>query len=191
MPTTIDSRLVWIDMEMTGLDPDTDQPLEIASIITDTQLNILAEGPAIAMCQPPAVLERMDAWNRRTHTQSGLLERVRSSQVSVADAEQQSLQFLQQWVAADSAPICGNSIHQDRLFIRQYMPALHAFLHYRQLDVSTVKELATRWRPDLAAGLVKHNRHEALADIRESIAELRYYRDRFFVLAAPDRSPSE
>lgn len=181
-------RLVWIDMEMTGLDPDQDHILEIASVVTGPELDVLAEGPAFPVYQPDKILQLMDAWNKRTHGASGLIDRVRKSRFSVAAAEHLTLQFLRQWVHPNSSPICGNSVGQDRRFIHRYMPALNEFLHYRVIDVSSVKELAMRWRPDLPAGFAKQNQHRALADIKESIAELRYYRDRFFVHSRPDET---
>ncbi len=167
---------IWIDLEMTGLDSARDQILEIATIVTDGDLNELAVGPVLAIHQPLAVLEAMDNWNRRTHQASGLWQRVQESTVTARDAERQTLQFLAAWVPSGASPMCGNSICQDRRFLARLMPELEAWFHYRNLDVSTLKELAARWAPDLAAGLNKESRHEALADIRDSIAELRYYR---------------
>ena len=162
---------------MTGLDPDNDTIIEIATVVTDDDLNIVADGPELAIHQPEAVLSRMDAWNQRQHGQSGLLQRVRNSATTMADAEAQTLAFAQLHVAAGASPICGNSICQDRRFLARHMPAFEKFFHYRNLDVSTLKELARRWRPSLAAGLVKKGAHLARADIYESIAELRYYRE--------------
>lgn len=175
-------KLVWIDMEMTGLDPDRDHILEVATIVTSADLEILAEGPVVAIHQPESVLLLMDEWNQRTHGQSGLVERVRASKISLHQAEQMTLAFLKQWVKENRSPICGNSISQDRRFMYRYMTELNAFLHYRCLDVSSINELMVRWRPDLIAGFTKKNQHKALADIHESIEELRYYRDHFFIL---------
>jgi len=172
-------NLVWIDLEMTGLNPDVDHIIEIATIVTDAQLNLIAEGPVIAIHQPEPVLARMDDWNRRTHGESGLTERVRCSPFSAIDAELQTLDFLQQHATAGASPMCGNSICQDRRFLAREMPALEKFFHYRSLDVSTLKELARRWAPDVLAGLQKTSKHLALDDIRESIDELRYYRATF------------
>ena len=171
-----DDRLVWIDLEMTGLDPDTDTIIEIATLVTDSQLNILAEGPEIAISHPLARLEAMDDWNRGTHTRSGLWQRVLDSQVDLARAEALTVDFLAQWVPAGKSPICGNSICQDRRFLVRCMPRLEKYFHYRNLDVSTLKELARRWAPEAAKGVSKAGAHTALSDIRESVAELRHYR---------------
>ena len=176
------AHLVWIDLEMTGLDPDRDVILEIATIITDGTLRELSVGPELAIAASQAQLDAMDDWNQAHHGASGLIERVRGSPHSVGDAERLTLDFLKRRVAARAAPLCGNSIWQDRRFLARHMPALERHLHYRNIDVSSIKELARRWRPDLAEGFVKKNEHRALADIRESIAELAYYRDRFFTL---------
>jgi oligoribonuclease len=173
-------NLVWIDLEMTGLDPDLDHIIEIATIVTDSELNLVAEGPVIAIHQPEPVLAGMDDWNRRTHGESGLADRVRRSTFSAIDAELQTLEFLRQHALAGASPMCGNSICQDRRFLAREMPALEKFFHYRNLDVSTLKELARRWAPDVLAGLQKTSKHLALEDIRESIEELRYYRKRLF-----------
>jgi oligoribonuclease len=167
---------------MTGLEPDQDTIIEIATIVTDSNLTILAEGPAMAIHQADSVLARMDDWNTNQHGQSGLTERVRKSTVSMAQAEQQTVAFLQNYVAAGKSPICGNSICQDRRFLARWMPELERYFHYRNLDVSTIKELARRWRPDVLAGVNKKGSHLALDDIRDSIAELQHYRDTFFEL---------
>ncbi|MDN7125034.1 oligoribonuclease [Pseudidiomarina sp. 1APP75-32.1] len=183
MTATAD-RLIWIDLEMTGLEPDRDFIIEIATIVTDQQLNVLAEGPVIAVHQPEVRLELMDDWNVRTHTGSGLIERVKASAHDDAAAERETLEFLAKWCTPQSSPMCGNSICQDRRFLARHMPELEAFFHYRNLDVSTVKQLAKYWAPDVAAGLTKQGAHTALADIRESIDELQYYRAHFFDIQA-------
>lgn len=172
-------NLIWIDLEMTGLNPATDVIIEMATIVTDAQLNVLAEGPVLAIHQPDEVLAQMDEWNTRQHGSSGLTQRVRESKITLAEAEAATLAFLAQWVPAKASPICGNSIGQDRRFLHKYMPELEAYFHYRNLDVSTLKELVARWAPELQAGFKKGDTHLALADIRESIAELRYYREHF------------
>jgi len=169
-------RLIWLDLEMTGLDPDRDSILEIATIVTDADLKELAEGPVYAIRHPEAVLRDMDDWNRDHHSASGLWQRVLDSSTGMTAAEQGTLEFLARWTAPGTSPLCGNSICQDRRFMYRLMPELEAWFHYRNLDVSTVKELAARWSPQLLEGFSKQNRHEALSDIRESIAELRYYR---------------
>lgn len=176
------NRLVWIDLEMTGLDPDKERIIEMATIVTDAELNVVAEGPVIAIHQPDSLLAAMDEWCTRTHGASGLTERVRQSTISEAEAEQQTLAFLKQYVAPGQSPLCGNSIGQDRRFLVKYMPELEGFFHYRNLDVSTIKELARRWRPDILAGVKKQGSHLALDDIRDSINELRHYREHFFRL---------
>lgn len=173
------NNLVWIDLEMTGLDTQQDVIIEIATIVTDSQLNILAEGPVIAIHQTDAVLARMDEWNQRQHGQSGLITRVKESAVNELQAQQQTLDFLRQYVPAKASPMCGNSICQDRRFLARCMPELENYFHYRNLDVSTLKELVKRWAPDLGKGLVKKAAHLALDDVRESIAELQYYREHF------------
>ena len=173
-----DHNLVWVDMEMTGLIPEVDRVIEIATIVTDSHLNVLAEGPVIAIKQPDAALEAMDEWNTRTHSASGLVERVRTSTVSEQLASDMTLDFLREWVPEGMSPMCGNSICQDRRFMARHMPALEKYFHYRNLDVSTLKILAQRWRPDLP-DLPKQGAHQALADIRESIDELRHYRTHF------------
>ncbi|MDY6797882.1 MAG: oligoribonuclease [Pseudomonadota bacterium] len=174
--------LVWIDLEMTGLDPEQERIIEMATIITDEQLELVAEGPVIAIHQSDELLAAMDAWCTRTHGASGLTQRVRESKVSEAQAEQQTLAFLKEYLPAGSSPLCGNSIGQDRRFLVKYMPELEAFFHYRNLDVSTIKELARRWRPDVLEGVKKKGSHLALDDIRDSINELRHYREQFFRL---------
>jgi len=175
-------NLVWLDMEMTGLDPDNDRIIEVAVVVTDPDLNILAEGPVFAIHQSDATLDKMDAWNKGTHGRSGLIDRVKASTVDEAQAEAQLIAFLKQWVPAGKSPMCGNSICQDRRFMARGMPKLEAFFHYRNLDVSTLKELCRRWKPELASGFKKHQKHTALADIVESIEELRYYREHFIKL---------
>jgi oligoribonuclease len=169
-------NLVWIDLEMTGLDPARDHVIEIATIVTDSDLNVVAEGPVIAIHQPESVLAGMDEWNRTTHGASGLLDRVRVSRVEAAGAEAQTLAFLEHHAQAGASPMCGNSICQDRRFLAREMPALERFFHYRNLDVSTLKELARRWAPSVLAGVQKSSTHAALDDVRESIAELAHYR---------------
>jgi oligoribonuclease len=179
-PATPDeTRLVWVDMEMTGLRPDVDRIIEIAVVVTDGALEILARGPVLAIHQPDSVLAAMDAWNTGTHGRSGLTERVRASTVTEADAQQQVLDFLKPWVPPGKSPMCGNSIGQDRRFMARTMPELEAWFHYRNLDVSTIKELCKRWRPEIARAFVKRSAHTALADIEESIDELRHYREHF------------
>lgn len=175
-------RLIWVDLEMTGLDPEHDHIIEMAAIVTDDNLNIVAEGPVIAVYQPPEVLALMDDWNQKTHGGSGLLQRVKDSQVSEQEAEQQMLEFLKAHVKPGSSPLCGNSIGQDRRFLVKYMKTLEAFFHYRNLDVSTLKELARRWKPDILPGFTKKATHLALDDVRESIDELKYYREHFLSL---------
>jgi len=172
-------HLIWIDLEMTGLNPDTDLIIEIATIVTDKDLNILAQGPVIAVHQSDAALAAMDDWNQLHHGQSGLIERVKASTIDDVEAERLTIEFLQQWVPANTSPICGNSIGQDRRFLVRYMPKLEAYFHYRNIDVSTLKELAARWAPALKDGFKKQTKHQALDDIIESIEELRYYREHF------------
>ena len=179
--------LIWIDLEMTGLKPDTDVIIEMATIVTDADLRIVAEGPVIAIHQPDAVLEAMDDWNRRTHGASGLITRVRDSKYTMASAEARTLEFVRALVEPNASPMCGNSICQDRRFLARHMPTLEKFFHYRNLDVSTVKELARRWAPGIIPGFSKQGEHKALADIQESIRELAYYREHFI---APEYSHS-
>ena len=175
-------NLVWLDMEMTGLDPDTDRIIEVAVVVTDADLNIIAEGPVFAIHQSDETLDKMDNWNKGTHGRSGLIDRVKASTVTEAQAELELIAFLKQYVPANKSPMCGNSICQDRRFMARGMPKLEAFFHYRNLDVSTLKELCRRWKPELASGFKKHQKHTALADINESIEELRYYREHFIKL---------
>jgi oligoribonuclease len=172
-------NLIWIDLEMTGLDSDNDRIIEIATIVTDANLNILAEGPSLAIHQSEEVMERMDQWNRDHHGASGLWQRVRESRVDEGEAQAQTLEFLDRYLDPGQSPMCGNSICQDRRFLARTMPELEAFFHYRNLDVSTLKELARRWRPDIYSSFKKQGAHLALEDIRESIDELRHYRDHF------------
>ncbi|EKO3487542.1 oligoribonuclease [Vibrio fluvialis] len=175
-----DQNLIWIDLEMTGLDPETHKIIEIASIVTDSQLNILAEGPVLAVHQPESELQKMDDWCTNTHTNSGLVERVRQSSVNEDDAVAQTIAFLELWVPAGKSPICGNSIGQDRRFLYKHMPRLEEYFHYRYIDVSTIKELTRRWKPEVLDGFSKQGSHLALDDIRESIAELKFYRGTIF-----------
>jgi oligoribonuclease len=175
-------NLVWVDMEMTGLDPDNDRIIEVAVVVTDPHLNVLAEGPVFAIHQSDEVLDKMDSWNKGTHGRSGLIDRVKASSVTEADAEAALIDFLKKFVPSGKSPMCGNSICQDRRFMARGMPKLEAFFHYRNLDVSTLKELCRRWKPELASGFKKHQKHTALADIVESVEELRYYREHFIKL---------
>ena len=172
-------NLIWLDMEMTGLDPDNDRIIEVAVVVTDMQLNVLAEGPVFAIHQSDEIMGKMDAWNKGTHGRSGLIDRVKASTVSEEDAEKELIAFLKQYVPAGKSPMCGNSICQDRRFMARGMPKLEAFFHYRNLDVSTLKELCKRWKPAIASGFKKHQKHTAMADIIESIEELKYYREHF------------
>ncbi len=171
-----DQNLVWIDLEMTGLYPDTDRIIEVAVVVTDPQITVRIEGPVFAVHQSDATLDAMDAWNKGTHGRSGLVDRVKASTVDEAQAQQRVIEFLAQYVPSGKSPMCGNSICQDRRFLANYMPELERFFHYRNLDVSTLKELARRWKPDILAGFKKAQAHTALADIHESIDELVYYR---------------
>jgi len=173
------NHLIWIDMEMSGLLPDTDRILEVALVVTDANLDTVAEAPVLVVHQPDEVLDGMDAWNKGTHGKSGLIDKVKASAFGDAEVEAQMIAFLEQYVPAKKSPMCGNSICQDRRFLARYMPQLEAYFHYRNLDVSTLKELAKRWKPELAGGFNKDNKHEALADIYESIAEMKYYRAHF------------
>ena len=177
------NNLIWVDMEMTGLDPERDVVIEIATIVTDSELNTLAEGPVIALHQDDATLAAMDQWNTTHHTHSGLVDRVRASAHDEGNAVALTLAFLEQWVPAGASPMCGNSICQDRRFMARHLPGLERYFHYRNLDVSTLKILVQRWRPELEAGVNKTSTHLALEDIRESIEELRYYRQHFLKLA--------
>jgi oligoribonuclease len=186
-PAPRDDLLVWIDLEMTGLDPARERIIEVATLITDNDLNLVAEGPVIAVRQPDRLLDAMDDWNRKTHGDSGLVARVKASEVDVAEAERRTLDFLNAYVKSSTSPMCGNSVHQDRRFLEREMPALLAFFHYRNLDVSTLKELARRWNPGALAGFEKRNTHQALDDIRESVAELAHYRNTFLRLAGSER----
>lgn len=176
------NNLVWIDLEMTGLDPEKERIIEMATIVTDSELNVIAEGPVIAIHQSDSLLDAMDEWCTKTHGENGLTQRVKDSKVSEREAEQKTIEFLKQYVEPGKSPLCGNSIGQDRRFLVKYMPELEGFFHYRNLDVSTIKELARRWRPDVLAGVKKKGSHLALDDIRDSINELRHYRETFFKL---------
>lgn len=175
-------NLVWIDLEMTGLDTERDVIIEIATVVTDQHLNVLAEGPVLAIHQSDQALDAMDEWNTRQHGQSGLVERVRASTTTLAEAEERTIGFLARWVESGTSPMCGNSICQDRRFLARQMPDLERFFHYRNLDVSSVKEIARRWKPDLIGGFKKQGSHLAMDDIMDSIAELAYYREHFFKL---------
>lgn len=181
-PMTDPNNLIWIDLEMTGLDPNKEKIIEIATIVTDKDLNILAQGPIIAVSQPKSFLDSMDEWCTTHHGDSGLTQRVLDSQISDADAEQSTIEFLAKWVEPGKSPMCGNSIGQDRRFLVRYMPKLSDYFHYRNLDVSTLKELAARWKPQILKGFVKQNKHLAMDDIKESIDELAYYREHFINL---------
>jgi oligoribonuclease len=174
-----EQNLIWIDLEMTGLYPERDRIIEIAVVVTDAQLNVRVEGPVLAVHQSDATLDAMDAWNKGTHGRSGLIERVKASTIDEVSAQAQVIAWLKQYVPAGKSPMCGNSVCQDRRFLANYMPALESFFHYRNLDVSTLKELARRWRPEIVGGFSKAQKHTALADVQESIEELLYYRQHF------------
>jgi len=177
-----DMRLVWLDMEMTGLDPEKERIIEVAVVVTEPDLTVVAEGPVLVVHQSDALLQAMDKWNQSTHGKSGLIERVRASVLNEDEAQTQLIAFLKEHVPAGKSPLCGNSVSQDRRFMYKYMPKLEQFFHYRTVDVSTIKELSRRWHPALLKGFEKKSRHEALADIYESIDELRYYREHFILL---------
>ncbi len=173
------NNLIWLDMEMTGLNPDGDRIIEVAVVVTDSQLQTVAESPVLVVHQSDEILDAMDQWNKSTHARSGLVEKVKASTLNEAQVEDRMLEFLQQHVPSNTSPMCGNSICQDRRFLARWMPALERYFHYRNLDVSTLKELAKRWKPEIVAGIVKQGKHEALADIYESIEEMKYYRANF------------
>lgn len=175
-------RLVWLDMEMTGLDPEKERIIEVAVVVTEPDLTVVAEGPVLVIHQPTEILDAMDNWNRATHGKSGLTDKVKASTMTETDAEDQLITFLSKYVPAGKSPLCGNTVSQDRRFMFKYMPRLEQFFHYRTIDVSTIKELARRWKPALLKGFEKRSKHEALADIYESIDELKYYRDTFIRL---------
>lgn len=173
------TNLIWIDLEMTGLVPETDRIIEIATLITDLNLNLIAQGPTIAVSQTDATMAKMDAWNQTTHGGSGLIERVKQSQITEAQAETETIDFLKKYSEKNGSPMCGNSICQDRRFLARYMPELENYFHYRNLDVSTLKELAKRWKPEILSGLTKNGSHQAMDDIKDSVEELKYYREHF------------
>ena len=173
------NNLIWIDMEMSGLIPDSDRILEVALVVTDSQLNVVAEAPVLAVHQSDSILDNMDKWNKSTHAKSGLINKVKASKLNEDKVEKDMITFLQEYVPSGISPMCGNTICQDRRFLARTMPKLEAYFHYRNLDVSTLKELVKRWKPDILAGLTKQGKHEALADIYDSIAELKYYREHF------------
>lgn len=183
--TVKDQRLVWLDMEMTGLDPEKERIIEVAVVVTEADLTVVAEGPVLVIHQSDALLDAMDNWNKGTHGRSGLIEKVKASTLTESEAEDILLDFLKQHVPAGKSPLCGNTISQDRRFMYKYMPRFETFFHYRNLDVSTLKELARRWRPEVAKSFIKHSKHEALADIYESIEELKHYRDHFLQMESP------
>ncbi len=174
--------LIWVDMEMTGLLPETDHIIEVAFVITDNDLNTVAEAPVLVVHQPQSVMDGMDAWNKSAHTKSGLIEKVKASLLNDAQVEEQMIAFLKEYVPVRTSPMCGNSICQDRRFMARWMPKLEDYFHYRNLDVSTLKELAKRWKPEMAKGVKKHGKHQALADIYESIEEMKHYREHFIKL---------
>lgn len=175
-------RLVWLDMEMTGLDPERERIIEVAVVVTEPDLTVVAEGPVLVIHQPDSLLDAMDSWNRSTHSKSGLIDKVKASTMTEEQAQNELIAFLSQYVPAGKSPLCGNTVSQDRRFMFKYMPKLEQFFHYRTVDVSTLKELARRWKPELLKGFEKRSKHEALADIYESIDELKYYRDVFIKL---------
>lgn len=183
--TQDNGRLIWIDMEMSGLSPDSDRILEIALVVTDSWLDILAEAPVLVLSQSESVLDGMDSWNKSTHAKSGLVAKVRASGLTETEVEARMIAFLQEHISAGVSPMCGNSICQDRRFLARWMPRLEAYFHYRNLDVSTLKELAKRWKPEILAGVTKQCKHEALSDIYDSIAELKYYREHFMQAVEP------
>ncbi|HLS17710.1 MAG TPA: oligoribonuclease [Paenalcaligenes sp.] len=180
--TSVAQRLVWLDMEMTGLDPNKERIIEVAVVVTEANLDVVAEGPVLVIHQSDELLDAMDDWNKSTHGRSGLIEKVKKSTLTESEAEEQLLDFLRQHVKENTSPLCGNTISQDRRFMYRYMPRLEAFFHYRNLDVSTLKELAKRWKPEVVSSFKKEGKHEALADIYESIAELKHYREHFIKL---------
>ena len=175
-------NLAWLDMEMTGLNPDTDRIIEVAMIITDSDLNILAQSEVLVIHQPDSIIDHMDKWNTTTHTRTGLVDKVKASTLTEAEAEEKLLAFISEWIPEKASPMCGNSIHQDRRFMVRYMPRLEAYFHYRNLDVSTLKELARRWNPAIIKGISKKGAHQALDDIKESIEEMAYYREHFLTI---------
>ena len=177
------NHLIWMDLEMTGLDPEKERIIEMAVIVTDSQLNVIAEGPVLVVHQPDSLLDAMDEWNKNTHGKSGLIDKVKASTLSEEAAEAQLIEFISQYVPKNASPLCGNSIHQDRRFLVKYMPKLEDYLHYRNLDISTLKELCKRWKPAVYGQFQKSGKHEALADIYESIDELKFYREHFLKLA--------
>lgn len=177
--TQDNNNLIWIDMEMSGLNPESDRIIEVALVMTDSQLNVVAEAPVLVVSQPEAVLGAMDSWNKSTHAKSGLIEKVKASRLTEAEVESRMVTFLQAHIPSGISPMCGNSICQDRRFLARWMPQLEGYFHYRNLDVSSLKELVKRWKPEIAAGLTKQCKHEALADIYDSIAEMKYYREHF------------
>lgn len=175
-------NLAWLDMEMTGLNPDTDRIIEVAMIITDSDLNILAQSEVLVIHQPDSIIDHMDKWNTTTHTRTGLVDKVKASTLTETEAEEKLLAFISEWIPEKTSPMCGNSIHQDRRFMVRYMPRLEAYFHYRNLDVSTLKELARRWNPAIVKGISKKGAHQALDDIKESIEEMAYYREHFLTI---------
>lgn len=187
MSTVNDMNMVWVDMEMSGLNPETDRILEVAMVITDSELNTLAIGPVLVIHQPDHVLDAMDSWNKGTHGKSGLIDKVKSSTTTEAQASEQLLEFLRGYVPAGKSPMCGNTVHQDRRFMARYLPQLEVYFHYRNIDVSTVKELCRRWNPQIMKGFAKKGAHTALADIEESIEELRFYRHNWIEKASPQQ----